>query len=149
MTPRLFRALPDYHRDALTSAARDVVFPQDTRIFEEGGPAENFWIIHSGTVSLDLEVPGRGRITVENLGMGDLLGWSWLFPPYTWHFGAEAFSTVRAYEFDSGRVRSLCEEDPALGYGLARSVAEILARRLETSRTKLVDLYARHGGPGL
>jgi CRP-like cAMP-binding protein len=83
-------------------------------------------------------------MTVASLGAGDLLGWSWLFPPYRWDFGAEAFSPVRAYEFDAAAVLALCEEDPRLGLTLVRSVAEILAHRLEMTRGQLLEQYALH-----
>lgn len=82
------------------------------------------------------------RVTVASLGSGDLLGWSWLFPPHQWDFGAVAFSPVRAYEFDAAAVLGLCEEDPQLGMILVRSVAEILAYRLETTRGKLLEQYS-------
>jgi CRP-like cAMP-binding protein len=139
---RLLRALPEGHRDRLLALSHEVSFPQDARIFEEHGRAERFWIIRSGSVTLDLRMPGRRPVAVQTLGTGDLLGWSWLFPPYEWDFGAEALSPVRAYEFDGARVRALCDEDPVLGYALMRAVAEILAHRVQTARTRLMDLYA-------
>jgi CRP-like cAMP-binding protein len=124
--------------------AREVSFPEDTRIFEAGGTADRFWVIRSGAVSLDQRVTSVQRVTVASLGAGDLLGWSWLFPPYQWDFGAEAFSPVRAYEFEAQPVLKLCEEDPALGLSLVRIVAEILAHRLETTRGKLMEHYGMH-----
>lgn len=88
-------------------------------------------------------------MTVASLGAGDLLGWSWLFPPYQWDFGAVAFTDVRAYEFDGPSVLAVCVEDPLLGLSLVRTVAEILAHRLEITRGKLMDQYAiqRRTGP--
>ncbi|MFD7817416.1 Crp/Fnr family transcriptional regulator [Streptomyces sp. NPDC059785] len=143
---RLLHALSADHRERLLGVSREVAFPEDGRIFEAGGTADRFWVIHSGTVSLDQEVvPGR-RISVATLGPNDLLGWSWLFPPHRWDFGAEAFSPVRAYEFDAGEVRALCAEDPGLELSLTRTIAAILAHRLETTRAALIEHYARHGG---
>ena len=83
--------------------AREVSFPEDTRIFEAGGRADRFWVIRSGAVSLTSGYSLQ-RVTVASLGAGDLLGWSWLFPPHEWDFGAEAFSPVRAYEFEAAAV---------------------------------------------
>ncbi|MEV0371822.1 cyclic nucleotide-binding domain-containing protein [Streptomyces sp. NPDC050636] len=139
---RLLVALPVAHRERLMTLGQQVSFEQDTRIFEEGGTADRFWVLRSGSVSLDLKVPGRRRVTVATLGPGDLLGWSWLFPPYKWDFGAEAFSPVRAYEFDGAAVRALCEAEPALGLDLVRTITEILAHRLVATRTKLIEQYA-------
>ncbi|MYU21229.1 cyclic nucleotide-binding domain-containing protein [Streptomyces sp. SID8352] len=142
---KLLTAVPHPQRERLMELAREVSFPEDARIFEVGGRADRFWVIRSGAVSLAQQVTPLQRVTVASLGVGDLLGWSWLFPPYEWDFGAEAFSPVRAYEFEAEPVLALCEEDPRLGVVLVRSVAEILAHRLETTRGQLMDHYAAHG----
>ncbi|MEG8275095.1 cyclic nucleotide-binding domain-containing protein [Streptomyces sp. AHA2] len=141
---KLLTALPPPQRQHLMELAREVSFPEDARIFEPGGTADRFWVIRSGAVSLDQQVNSLQRVTVASLGAGDLLGWSWLFPPYVWDFGAVAFSPVRAYEFDAGAVLRLCEEDPRLGLTLVRSVAEVLAHRLEMTRGKLMEQYTLH-----
>ncbi|WP_031480346.1 cyclic nucleotide-binding domain-containing protein [Streptomyces bicolor] len=141
---KLLTALPPPQRERLMSLAQEVSFPEDARIFEAGGTADRFWVIRSGAVSLDQRVTSLQRVTVASLGSGDLLGWSWLFPPYQWDFGAEAFSPVRAYEFEAAAVLRLCEEDPGLGMSLVRHVAEILAHRLEMTRGKLMEQYGPH-----
>ncbi|MET9835399.1 cyclic nucleotide-binding domain-containing protein [Streptomyces sp. NPDC006385] len=138
---KLLTALPSPQRERLMALAREVSFPEDARIFEAGGTADRFWVIRSGAVSLDQRVTPVQRVTVASLGSGDLLGWSWLFPPYQWDFGAEAFSPVRAYEFDAAQVLRLCDEDPRLGMSLVRHVAEILAHRLELTRGRLMEQY--------
>ncbi|AVV48019.1 cyclic nucleotide-binding domain-containing protein [Streptomyces sp. ID05-04B] len=138
---KLLTALPPPQRQRLMTLAHEVSFPEDARIFEAGGTADRFWILRSGAVSLVQQVTSLRRVTVAGLGSGDLLGWSWLFPPYRWDFGAEAFSPVRAYEFEAQPVLKLCEEDPALGLTLVRIVAEILAHRLEMTRGKLMEQY--------
>ncbi|WP_127356256.1 Crp/Fnr family transcriptional regulator [Actinacidiphila soli] len=147
-TSNLLGVLPPEGRERLMELAREVSFPAGTRIFEEGRKADCFWIIHTGSVTLDLHVPGRRAAAVETLGPGDLLGWSWLFPPYAWHLGAEAQSPVRAMEFDATVVRALCEADPVFGRAISRRIAEIVAHRLQGARTRLLDLYGPHGsGP--
>ncbi|MFC4500896.1 MULTISPECIES: cyclic nucleotide-binding domain-containing protein [Streptomyces] len=138
---KLLTALPPLQRGRLMELAREVSFPEDARIFEAGGTADRFWVVRSGAVSLDQQVTSVQRVVVASLGAGDLLGWSWLFPPYRWDFGAEAFSPVRAYEFQAQPVLKLCEEDPALGMTLVRLVAEILAHRLELTRGRLMEQY--------
>ncbi|MCT9081016.1 cyclic nucleotide-binding domain-containing protein [Streptomyces fulvoviolaceus] len=141
---KLLIALPPPQRQRLMTLAREVSFPEDSHIFEAGGTADRFWVIRSGAVSLTQQVTSHQKVTVASLGAGDLLGWSWLFPPYQWDFGAEAFSPVRAYEFDAAAVLGLCEEDQQLGMILVRSVAEILAHRLEKTRGKLMEQYGTH-----
>ncbi|WP_405933254.1 cyclic nucleotide-binding domain-containing protein [Streptomyces sp. NBC_00827] len=145
----MLRALPAEHRQQLMRIAREVSFPQGTRLFAEGGHADRFWIIRTGTVDLDMRVPGRRQAVIESLGHNELVGWSWLFPPHVWHLGAEAATPVRAYEFDTVTVRALCKADRALGVSVAEWVGGIVAHRLHATRTRLLDLYAPYGSGGL
>lgn len=138
---RMLAAVPAEHLARLMPLARDAAFPGAARIFEEGQDADRFWIIRSGTVALDIQVPGRGRAVVETIGPGDLLGWSWLCPPRQWHLGAETRDPVRAWEFDAAAVRDLCAEHPALGLALVTAVAETIGDRLRATRTRLLDPY--------
>jgi CRP-like cAMP-binding protein len=141
----VFGALTKEHREQLMELAREVSFEIDERVFDEGDRADRFWIIHTGTVALDLRVPGRRAAVVETVGAGELLGWSWLVPPYHWHLGAQADSPVRAYEFDAAAVRDLCEKDPELDHALLTYVSGVIAGRLRSARVRLLDLYAPHG----
>lgn len=141
----VFGALTKEHREQLMSLAREVSFKIDERIFSEGGKADRFWIIHTGTVALDVHVPGRRAAVVETLGAGDLLGWSWFVPPHHWHLGAQASSPVRAYEFDAVAVRELCGKYPELQHELCTYVSGVIAGRLRSARVRLLDLYAPHG----
>jgi CRP/FNR family transcriptional regulator, cyclic AMP receptor protein len=135
--PFLHGMSPD-HLAVLAEAARDVTFPDRHRLFEDGGSAGRFWLIQSGHVALDLHVPGQGRMKIDTIGMGELVGWSWLFPPYRWAFGAVADGPVEAFEIDGRAVRARCESDPALGYELTRRLAYVVARRLQATRVRLI-----------
>ncbi|MFE2157968.1 cyclic nucleotide-binding domain-containing protein [Streptomyces lydicus] len=141
----LFEAVPPDRRQQLTDLAREVSLPRATRLFEEGRRADRFWIIRSGQVALDQHVPGRRALVVETLGRDELLGWSWLFPPYLWHLGAQTVGPVEAVEFDAALVRALCESDAVLGRAMYRYVAETVADRLHGTRTRLLDLYGPQG----
>ncbi|MFE6177741.1 cyclic nucleotide-binding domain-containing protein [Streptomyces sp. NPDC056464] len=143
--PSTLRALPSEHRQRLMPVAREVSFAEGTRLFEEGGKADRFWIIRTGTIELDMRVPGRRAAVIESLRHNELVGWSWLFSPHVWHLGAEATTPVRAYEFDATAVRSLCQDDPALSRAVTLWVGEVLAHRLRCARTRLLDLYAPYG----
>ncbi|MEV0321364.1 cyclic nucleotide-binding domain-containing protein [Streptomyces sp. NPDC050658] len=144
-TPRVTKTLSAEHRGSLMAVAREVSFPQGLRLFNEGGRADRFWIIRSGSVALDLRVPGRRPAVIETLGSGDLVGWSWLFAPHVWQLGADTETPVRAWEFDAETVRELCRADPAMGAAVARWIGKVLAHRLAAARTRLLDLYAPYG----
>ncbi|MFK0158638.1 cyclic nucleotide-binding domain-containing protein [Streptomyces sp. NPDC090499] len=144
-TLSMLRVLPADRQRQLMRHAREVSFPQGTRLFEEGGHADRFWIIRTGRVELDMHVPGRRAAVIESLGHNELIGWSWLFAPPVWHLGAEATTPVRAYEFDAATVLALCGEDPALGNAVSQWVGQVLAHRLRAARKRLLDLYAPYG----
>jgi CRP/FNR family transcriptional regulator, cyclic AMP receptor protein len=122
----------------LAEAASDVTFPAKHRLFEDGGNANHFWLLQSGHVNLDLNVPGEGPVVIDTIGMGELLGWSWLFPPYKWAFGAVAATPVEAFQFDAPRVREYCATDPGLGYEFNQRITKVLASRLQATRVRMI-----------
>ena len=112
----------------------------------EGEPADAFYVIRDGAVALETAVPGRGPAVLHTVHDGELLGWSWLVPPYRSAFDARALDTVHAVAIDGACLRRKCERDPTLGYDLLKVVATVFARRLEETRMRLLDLYARVPG---
>jgi CRP/FNR family cyclic AMP-dependent transcriptional regulator len=142
------RGMPPGHLDALAEVGADVSYPAGHRIFEGGGYAGKFWLIQSGHVALDMQVPGQRRVFVDNVGMGELLGCSWLFPPYRWELGAVCTGPLRAFEFDAAAVRARCAADPLFGYELTRRLLRVFAKRLQRTRTRLTASSAAHGDDG-
>ncbi|MEU3065061.1 cyclic nucleotide-binding domain-containing protein [Streptomyces subrutilus] len=142
---RFTRALSPEQRSSLLTVAHAANFPAGARLFDQGGHTSRFWVVRSGSVSMDVRVPGRQAAVVETVGPGELVGWSWLFRPYTWHFGAEARTPVRTDEFDAAAVRMLMEADPALASAMWQWVGQVLVHRLVSARIRLLDLYAPHG----
>jgi CRP/FNR family transcriptional regulator, cyclic AMP receptor protein len=125
----------------LSQMASPFVFNAGSRVFSEGGPADQFWLISTGRVDLDTYVPGRGDVIVETIGPGSVLGWSWMFPPYRWHFGAVATETTIGVSLDAAGVRRLCEQDHELGYELTSRFMPVVVERLQATRMRLLDLY--------
>ncbi|WP_199509754.1 cyclic nucleotide-binding domain-containing protein [Nucisporomicrobium flavum] len=138
-------ALVPHHLAALQETCVPVSYPQGARLFTEGAAADHFWLLDHGDVALDLQVPGHGALVLETLSAGTLLGWSWLYPPYRWHFGAVARTPVEALRFDAGLVLRRCEADPSFGYAVMRLVTPAVIDRLQATRLRLLDLY---GPPG-
>ena len=127
--------------DKLSMWTRKSLFHAGARLFEEGGRADRFWIIREGQVRLDTHLPAGGEVIVETLGPGAVLGWSWLFAPYRWHFGATAMETTLALELDGPGVRALCEQNPVLGNELLIRFMAVVVERLQATRLRLLDLY--------
>jgi len=133
--------LSDHQLDKLVPWSRRAMFHAGSRVFREGGDADRFWLLKSGRVNLDTSMPGRGDVVIETIGPGAVLGWSWLFAPYRWHFGAVAVETTMCVQLDAAAVRAVCQRDPALGYELATRFMEVMVARLQATRLRLVDMY--------
>jgi CRP-like cAMP-binding protein len=97
--------------------------------------------VRHGSVAVETFVPARGPMMIETIEAGEVIGWSWLFPPYRWHFDARALTQVRATSFDGACLRGKCDSDPALGYTLMSRFAQVLIERLQWTRLRLLDLY--------
>jgi CRP/FNR family cyclic AMP-dependent transcriptional regulator len=125
----------------LSGCGRNVQFAEGETLFREGEAADVFYVLRHGTITLDTYVPGRGGLTIETLTAGEVVGWSWLFPPNEWCFDGRAVSLVRAVEFDTTCLRGKLEEDPALGFDLMSRFARVLQQRLQRTRMRLLDVY--------
>ncbi len=125
----------------LTGCAKNARFDAGQVIFREGEDADRFYLIREGRVALEIFTPERGSAPILTLGAGDVLGWSWLIPPYKWRFDARAIETTRAFTLDGKCLRGKCDEDPRLGYELLKRIAAIIADRLHATRLQMLDVY--------
>ena len=129
----------------IAGCGRNVHFREGETIFRQGDAADTFFVVRHGTVAVGNFVPPRGELVIETLEAGDLLGWSWVFPPYRSHFDARALSAVRATQFDGACLRDKCTADPVLGYDLMSRFAQVLIERLQWTRLRLLDIYGDDG----
>jgi CRP/FNR family cyclic AMP-dependent transcriptional regulator len=124
----------------LTDCAMPVHFKKGQTIFREGEMANRFYLIESGKVVLE-SGDGLGKpVLIETIGAGDLLGWSWMFPPYTWRFTARAAEPTAAIFFYGTILREYCEQDHSLGFELFKRMAPVMIKRMQNAREKLVLL---------
>jgi CRP-like cAMP-binding protein len=140
----VFAGLDPARRSLIAGCGRNVVFAAGDHLFRQGEPADTFWLLRRGRVALLVHVPGRGDLTVETIEAGDVVGWSWLFPPYTWQYDARAVDDVHAIAFDGQCLRGKCDEDHALGYDLMRRFGSVMVDRLQHTRMRLIDVYGHH-----
>jgi CRP/FNR family transcriptional regulator, cyclic AMP receptor protein len=133
-----FSGMNPRHLETLARSAMPTRFAAGHVIFREGDAADRFYLIQRGSVSLETHAAGRA-VKVQSVGDGEPLGWSWIFPPYHWHFDARTEADTDALYFHSAALREECEANPALGYEVMKRVSEIVVRRLQAARQKLVQ----------
>lgn len=137
-----FAGLDPQYTKLLVGCASNVRFDAGIYIFQEGEEANEFFLIRHGRVALEIFAPQRKPMIVETLGEGEILGWSWLLPPYHWKLHARAVEQTRAIALDGKCLRTKCEENHDLGYELLKRFAKIIERRLEMTRLQVMDVYA-------
>jgi len=125
----------------IAGCGKNARFGAGEYLFREGEPADHFFLLRSGMVSVEVHDPARGTITVLSAGEGEVLGFSWLMPPYHWVFDARALDLTRSVVFDGACLREKCEGDPRLGYDLLKRVTGVMMRRLEAASVQLLDVY--------
>jgi CRP/FNR family transcriptional regulator, cyclic AMP receptor protein len=135
----LLKGMAERYIELLAEDSMPAEFRTDELILKEGGNANRFYLIVEGRVAVESPVEDGEAVPVEILEPGDLLGYSWLFPPYYWQFDARAIMPTKAYCFHGNHLRKLCEANHELGYELMRRFAEIIYKRLQTVRRKLVE----------
>jgi CRP-like cAMP-binding protein len=131
--------LTEHQLSLLVPATGRSMFHAGNRVFRQGTPADQFWLLTQGRVYLDSEVPGHTSVVLETLKPGAVLGWSWLYPPYRWHFGAVAVTTTHAVTFNAALVRAVLQRDPNLGYELTTRFLHVMGGRLQAARRRIED----------
>lgn len=140
----LFEGMKPEHIALLAGCASNVRYEAGTFPLRAGSHADRFWVIREGRMALELWAPGRGAITVASMSAGDVVGFSWLLPPYQLQFDIHSMTMTRALLFDGRCLREKCENDTELGYALVSRFAGLMADRIQVLTLQLLDVYGDH-----
>lgn len=140
-----FAGLDERYRGLVAGCAANEVFPAGAYVYKEGSPADKFYLLRFGKIAIEVYVPGRAPIIVETLTGGELMGWSWLLPPYRCQFDARAVELTRLISLDAACLRGKMEDDPVLGYELYKRFAPVIAARMAAARRQMIDMYGHPG----
>ena len=133
-----------FFAELISGCARNVRFESGALIARQGDAADAFYLIREGRVAVAFPSPQR-EMTIQTLSAGDLLGWSWLMPPYEWQFDVKAVKATRAIAMDGKCLRIKCEDDTRLGYELMKRLSRVMVERLQATRLQLLDVYGNKG----
>ena len=128
----------------IASCAGEVHFDAGRMIYLEGDEANQTHLLRNGRVAIEIFAPQRGSLIIQTLGPGDVLGWSWLFPPFRRRFDARAIEPTKAIALDGKILRERAEENPRLGYDLLKRFSRVVLERLQATRLQLLDVYGKH-----
>jgi CRP/FNR family transcriptional regulator, cyclic AMP receptor protein len=136
-----FEGMSKEHLELIAGCAQNRTFEDGAYLFREGDAANTFYVIRTGMIALETHVPERGALRIETIDDGDLVGWSWLVPPYRVDFDARALGTVHTIAFDAACLRDKADEDTVLGYELMRRFIPVIVERLQATRVRMLDVY--------
>jgi CRP-like cAMP-binding protein len=142
---KAFSGMPNEHLALIAGCAQNEVFEEGAYLMREGEDANRFYVVRLGRVALEIFVPQRGAVTIETIEGGDLVGWSWLTPPFRVHLDARAIGSVHVVAFDAACLRGKADEDPVLGYELMRRFIPVIVERLQATRVRMLDVYGHVG----
>ena len=125
----------------LSGCTKNVRFAAGDYLFREGTGADWMYLLRSGKVSLEVYLPGRGSLSVETVGNGEVLGWSVLFAPHEWHVDCRALENVVAFAVDGRCLRGKFEQDSTFAYAITRRLLYVVHKRLERARLQQLDVY--------
>jgi len=134
-----FKDFDPHQQRLLADCAMEKNFEAGEIIFREGDPANRFYLILEGKVILESYVLDRGRVEIQTIEAGDVLGWSWLLPPYYWQFDARAVTPTKAIFFYATPLRDEAENDHELGYQLYKRISAVMLKRLQATRRRLLE----------
>lgn len=135
-----FAGLPPEDLEQISGCARNEVVAAGTVLAREGDPAERFYVLRSGRLSMAVHGPGQ-PLVVDTAGPDEVVGWSWIFPPYRWTADVEAVEQTRLLSIDGRCLRDKAEQEPEFGYRLMKRFARVMVHRLEATQLRLLDLY--------
>ncbi len=138
----IFQGFDPEATEFLGGCASNHHFAFDEFLFRADQPAERFYLIRTGDVALELDMTGRKRLVIHTIHPGQIVGASWLLPPYRWRFDARALGDVRAFGIDATCLRNKCDANPDFGYAVFKRFLPLVAERLLATRMQLLDLYA-------
>ncbi|OGR60317.1 MAG: hypothetical protein A2X36_07975 [Elusimicrobia bacterium GWA2_69_24] len=137
---RFLKDMPKAHLDLLTGCAANIRVEPEDYLFKAGQGADRFYLIRQGRVRIELPSGGKRAVVIQTVSEGELLGWSWLIPPYEWHLSAKAEDAVLAIAFDGNCLRNKMQTDHDLGYEVYRRFSEIMSERLEQAFLQIVGI---------
>jgi len=128
----------------IASCATEMHFEPGQMIYREGDEADQFLLVRDGKVAIEVFSGRRGSLIIQTAGPGDVLGWSWLFPPFRRRFDTRVVEPTKAISLDGKFLREKAEEDHRLGYELLKRFSRIVVERLQATTLQLVDIYGKH-----
>ena len=140
-----FAGLDERFVELICGCAKNVRLEAGQVLFRGGDAADEFYLLRHGRVALEIVAPGRGELTFQTLAPGEVVGLSWLIPPYRWAYTAKALELVRAIAIDGRCLRNKCDADHDLGYEMMKRVVPVLVQRLQGTRLQILDVYGEVG----
>ena len=137
-----FKNLDTEYLELIAGCSKNVRFDAGEFLFHMNDEADQFYIIRHGQVAVELKRQRGENLALDTIQENEVLGWSWLFPPYRWHYDAQAMTLTRAIAIDGKCLRDKCDADHDFGYEMMQRFAKIITERLQAITLQVLDVYS-------
>jgi CRP/FNR family transcriptional regulator, cyclic AMP receptor protein len=141
----IFEGLAPTDFELLAGCGTNVRFDSGDLLGREDAPADQFFVVRHGRVATELPAPGS-PLVVDSAGPGEVVGWSWLFPPHRWATDLRAVEPTAVIAIDARCLRDKCDTDPAFGFRMMSCFALLMRDQLDAMRLRVLDLYGSGRG---
>jgi len=136
-----FRDMDPKHLKFLSQHMTQDAFKPNEYILKESEQATKFYLILKGKVSIEMLSPEGKPFSIQTLTTGDIVGWSWMFPPYQYQFSARALEATDMLVIDGEILKKKSKNDNEFGYEFLKRLVNIFVQRLQATRQHLIALY--------
>jgi CRP-like cAMP-binding protein len=140
-----FEGISDEHLEFLVSVASPLHIEANRFLFRQGSSADCFLVLHNGDMALELHVGAKGARIIQTVGPGEVVGWSWLYPPHRWMYDGRALNTIDCLCLNGEQVRTRMADDHDLGYEILNRFGDVIVQALNRTRLQLLDVYGNGG----
>lgn len=137
---RIFNDLNDRELEAIVNFAREEEYDAGVRIFEEKALASSLYLVLDGKIEVRLRGKNDRMITIDEVGPGEIFGWSAVAAPYSFTAATWAVEKSRVIILDARNLRDLFEKNNHIGYRVIKEVAAVITRRLKAMEAKFLGV---------
>ncbi len=130
---------PDQIR-AISDVAEVVEFRAGETIYEKNTPADHFYIVLDGQVSLRLPGPSGVSVQIDELTKGAMFGSCICFQLMDYSLNAQCTSDSRLLKIESATLKELMDRDLIMGYTIQTQISRIYFNRYVDTMKKLQSI---------
>jgi CRP/FNR family transcriptional regulator, cyclic AMP receptor protein len=127
---KIFDELNDRELETVAKIAKTETLGAGARLTELGAPASRLYLVKSGSVSVFVPGPQGKEVSVDEVGPGDVIGWSTITGPFLYTASSVTSEPTTLIVLNGSRLRELFEVNNHIGYRVLKGIGGVVSRRM-------------------